>query len=328
MYRSTYRLAPNLFGISFGTAGLAQLWTLARHTTAVPEWPGVALWITAAVLWALTAAAYFANAASQKRLRSEPAHPTTGPFTALFPIIPMLLGVALAPYAGSAGKVVFVIGLVGTIAVGAWLTGAWIRLEMRLTDWHPGYFLPTVAGGLIAAGCAATFGWVRLSQLMFGYGTVCWFVLGSILLIRLFTQAALPAALLPTIAIEFAPAVVASNAWFTMNGGRADLVATALAGYALLMALVQLALTGTYRKAPFGPPYWSFAFSYAVGFTVTIRWLQAEHVPARTEITYALLGVATLAYGALFARTALGLVRGTFLPRLPPTPEAAIRQPS
>ncbi|WHM28729.1 TDT family transporter [Streptomyces sp. BPPL-273] len=317
MYRSTYRLAPNLFGISFGTAGLAQLWTLARHTTEVPDWPGAALWITAAALWAVTATAYCANALSQGRLRSEPAHPTTGPFTALLPIIPMLLGVALEPYAGTAGKVVFVIGLAGTLALGAWLTGAWIRLEMRLTDWHPGYFLPTVAGGLIAAGCAATFGWVRLSQLMFGYGTVCWFVLGSILLVRLFTQPALPAPLLPTIAIEFAPPLVASNAWFVMNGGRADLVATALAGYALLMALVQLSLTGTYRKAPFGPPYWSFAFSYAVGFTVTARWLQAEDVPARTEITYALLGLATVAYGALFARTVLGLVRGTFLPRAP-----------
>lgn len=28
---------------------------------------------------------------------------------------------------------------------------------MELVDWHPGYFLPTVAGGLLAAGGAATF---------------------------------------------------------------------------------------------------------------------------------------------------------------------------
>jgi tellurite resistance protein len=60
--------------------------------------------------------------------------------------------------------------------------------------------LPTVAGGLLAAGGAAAFNWTRLSELMFGFGFICWVVLGSILLLRLFTQPALPNRLLPFIA--------------------------------------------------------------------------------------------------------------------------------
>ncbi|MET8102325.1 hypothetical protein ABZV29_38760 [Streptomyces sp. NPDC005236] len=98
-----------------------------------------------------------------------------------------------------------------------WLTGVWIRSDTKLVQWHPGYFLPTVGGGLLTAGGSAALGRSRLSQIMFGYGLICWLVLGSILLARLFTQAPLPTPIVPTIAIEPAPPVVAGNAWFTMT---------------------------------------------------------------------------------------------------------------
>ncbi|MFE2823432.1 TDT family transporter [Streptomyces sp. NPDC059271] len=322
MNATKYRLTPNLFGVSFGTAGLAQAWTAAWHTVGAAEWVGVALWVAAAALWVVTLVSYVANASAQGRLRTEVTHPTTGPFTSLIAIIPMLLGAALEPYAETAGKVVYTVGLVGTVALGSWITGAWIRLDMKLADWHPGYFLPTVAGGLIAAGGAAVFGWTRLAELMFGYGLVCWFVLGSILLLRLFTQPRLAPPLLPTMAIELAPPVVAGNVWFAMNGGRADLVATVFAGYAILMALVQVSLIPLYRTAPFGPPYWAFAFTYAAAVAVAIRWLAADDVVGRTGITYALLAVGSLAFAVLGARSVLALKNGTFLLRNPaPLPD-------
>lgn len=42
-------------------------------------------------------------------------------------------------------------------AYGGWLTGDWIAGEVPQEAAHPGYFLPTVAGGLIGAGAAAVF---------------------------------------------------------------------------------------------------------------------------------------------------------------------------
>jgi tellurite resistance protein len=319
---SPYRLTPNLFGMGFGVAGLAEAWATAADTVDVPEWPSYVLWIAAALVWLLTLLAYLRNVTAQGRLRTEAGDPVMGPFTALISIVPMLLGIALSAHARTAGEVVFAVGLVLTVLLGGWLTGAWIRSDTQLAQWHPGYFLPTVAGGLIAANGSADLGWTTLSRVMFGYGLICWFVLGSIMLIRLFTQPMLPPPLLPTIAIEIAPPVVAGSAWFAVNGGRLDLGAELLGGYAVLMALVQISMIGTYRRAPFGPGYWSFAFSYAAAFNVGIQWLDVEHVHGRKGLTYLLLAVATLALAALAARTLLGLRRRTYLPRLP-APEPA-----
>jgi tellurite resistance protein len=314
---SPYRLAPNLFAISFGVAGVAQAWQLAQDTVNAPGWPADVLWVAAAAIWLVVLVAYLRNVMAQGRRHAELPDPTTGPFTALAVILPMLFGIALAPHARTAGEVVYAVGLVLTILVGSWLTGVWIRTDTRLAQWHPGYLLPTAAAGFIAANGSADLGWITLSHLMFGYGLVCWSILGSILLLRLFTQPPLPPPLLPTIAIELAPPVVAGNAWFAINGGRLDIPAELLAGYAALMVLVQISMITTYRRAPFGPGYWSFSFPYAAAFTDGIHWLAVEHVHGLSPLTYLLLALATAALAALAARTAAGLMRRTFLPRLP-----------
>ncbi|WP_415939899.1 TDT family transporter [Streptomyces sp. 039-1] len=314
---SPYRLVPNLYGISFGVAGLAQAWTLAHATISAPVWIGNTLWICAAILWVFTSVKYVGNIHEQGRLHTELADATSGPFVSLAAIMPMLLGVALEPYSPTAGKVIYIVGLVSTVIIGGWITGVWIRSDTKLAQWHPGYFLPTVGGGLLAAGGSAALGWTRPSQIMFGYGLICWMVLGSILLARLFTQAPLPTPLIPTIAIELAPPVVAGNAWFTMTGGRIDVVVTALAGYAILMGLVQISMFSTYRKVPFGPGYWAFAFSYAAGVTNALHWVSAENISGLKPISYALLAIATCALAALSARTVAAITHKTFFPRNP-----------
>ncbi|MEW2160984.1 TDT family transporter [Streptomyces sp. NPDC007189] len=319
-----YRLTPNLFGVAFGTAGLAQCWTIARNAVGMAEWPADVFWILSAVLWLVTAPAYVRNVAAQGRLRRELPDPAMGPFTSLAAITLMPLGVALAGHARGAGEAVFFAGLALTILVGSWLTGVWIREDIPLVKWHPAYFLPTAAGGLIAAAGCATLGWSTAARVMLGYGVISWLVLASIVLVRLFTQPMLPPPLLPTIAVEVAPPVVAGNAWFAINGGHLDLIAELLGGYAALMALVQVSMFSTYRKAPFGPGHWAFAFSYAAAFTDGVSWLAVERVRDREPLTYVLLAVATCAWAALAGRTVVGLVRGTFLPRVtaPASPSA------
>lgn len=313
--RPPLRLTANLFGTAFGLCGLAQCWSTAHSLVGIASWPADVLWILAGVVWLVTLVAYLVHIARSGRLRSELADPTFAPFTSLTTITPMLLGVALAQHLPGAGATLFVVALILTVALGGWLTGEWIIADMRLSQWHPGYFLPTVAGGLVAAGGSAALGYQTLAGFMFGYGMTCWVVLGSILLLRLFTQPALPAPLLPTIAIELAPPVVAGNAWFQITGDRVDPLALGLAGYALLMVVVQLRLIPLYRRAPFGPGWWSFAFSYAAAFVVAIRWLAALQAPQQLALTYALLLVVTAGMGALVARTVRHVARGTYFPR-------------
>ena len=101
----------------------------------------------------------------------------------------------------------------------------------------------------------------------------------------------MPKALLPTIAIELAPPVVAANSWFAINGGRVAATAAVISGFAVLMALAQLRLIPLYRTAPFGPTYWAFSFPAAAAVTCALRWLGAERVPGATGLGYALVGL-------------------------------------
>jgi tellurite resistance protein len=307
-------LTANLFAVAFGLAGLAQAWSTVTRLAGVSGWPGNVLWIVAAVTWLITLAGYLANVAAQHRWKTELSDPTFGPFPALIPIVPMLLGVRLAEQARGAGEVVFGCGAVLTVLVGAWITGDWITVDGDIRRWHPGYFLPTAAGGLLAAGGSAALGFTTLSHVLFGLGIGSFVVLVSIISQRLFVVPSLPPPLLPTIAIEVAPPVVAGTAWFAINGGRVDLPAAVLAGLSVLMLLVQVRLIPLYRRAPFGPGFCAFSFPFAAAVTYGVHWLAAEHVRSGTALGYALVGVLTAGFVLLAARTVIGLIRGTFLP--------------
>jgi tellurite resistance protein len=269
-------------------------------------------------VWVATLIWYGRDVVRGGRLRTELKDPVFAPFTALIVIVPMLLGVALAGHARLAGELVFGISLAVTVAVGGWLSGEWILAELPLARWHPGYFLPTVGGGLIGAGGSAALGHRILAMAMFGYGLICWLILGAIIRLRLYTASALRPPLRATIAIEVAPPVVAGNTWFLLNGARVDAIAAGLAGYAVLMVLVQLRLIPFYRRVPFGPGWWAFSFSYAAAFTLAVNWLAAERVPGRTLWVAALLAVISGGIAALAVPTVRRLVAGTYLPAADP----------
>ncbi|GAA3553146.1 dicarboxylate transporter/tellurite-resistance protein TehA [Microlunatus spumicola] len=311
------RLRPNLFGVPFGLAGLAACWSAAGAVVPVPSAVASVLWAVTALVWLVVLVPYAGQVLRERRLGAELTDPTFGPFTAVPVMLVMLLSGALAAWSRPAGVAVFAVGLVLTVLVGGYLTGQWIISDLQLAQWHPGYFLPTVGGGLIAANVAARLGLDRLAPVMLGYGVVCWLVLGSIILARLFTQPTLPLKLRPTLAIELAPPAVAGNAWFAMHGDLADQVGAMIAGYGLLMLLVQLRLVPVFRQVPFGPGSWAYAFSYLQAVTLTLHWLAAERVPGRVPLTWLAVVVATGGVVLLVAFTARGLVRGTFPPREP-----------
>ncbi|NHC47441.1 SLAC1 family transporter [Motilibacter aurantiacus] len=317
---TTSAVTPNLFGSAFGMAGLALAWEAATPGLGLPRWPTDLLWLLAAGVYAGTLVAYVVDVVRRRRLRADLDSPVLGPFTSLAAIPAIMLGGALADHAETAGTAIALAAIAVTVGLGGWLTGGWILRPAELAQWHPGYFLPTVAGGLVASAVCAQLGMEPLGRLLLGYGVVCWLVLGSILLLRLFTQPALPSALLPTMAIEVAPPFVASNAWFALNGARSDAVALGLAGYGVLMALVQVRLVAAYRTAPFGPAFWSFSFSYAAVATTALTWLSLEAPSGQRLWQWLVLGVLTLGYVALATRTAVALRGGTYLPRVPAVP--------
>jgi tellurite resistance protein len=296
--------------------GLAQCWSLAAERTAVPVWTADGLWLVSGVLYLGVLGAYAANVVGSGRVRSEAADPTSGPFVSLMVIVPMLLGSALAPH-HAVGRLVFFVSLALTVAFGSWLTGRWLRSGPALASWHPGYLLPTVAGGLVAAGVSASLGYDTLARLMFGYGIISWTVLGPVVVLRLVSQPPLPPALVPTLAVLVAPPVVAGNAWAQITGDRTDLVALVLAGYAAAMVAVQVSLVPVFAQVRFGPGWWAFSFSYAAVVLTAIRLVTAGPSPLDARWTYLLLAAATAGVAVILARSALALVAGTYLPTGP-----------
>lgn len=313
--RTPARITPNLFAISFGVAGLAQAWTTAHRSVAAPPAVADALWIVDGAVWIVTLALYLRSLAAGHRWRTELADHVFGPFVSVPAIVGLLLSGGLAGHARAAGLVLFFASLAVALALAGYLLAVWTLDDSPSTQWHPGYYLPSVGAPLVGAAEAASFGYSALARALFGFGVISWLVIGGILLHHLVGQARLPLPLIPTMAILVAPPVVAGNAWFAINGGHGDGIALALAGYAVLMVIVQVGLLPAYRSVPFGPGWWSFSFPYAATAGNVIAWLAAGRVPHQGAWTYAVLAAITAFVGYLTVRTVAAMSRHRFLPR-------------
>jgi tellurite resistance protein len=306
---------PTFFAIPLGLAGLANAWHTATSLFGAPSGIGDALYLVCAVVYLHLVGVVGARLVLRPRsVVAELLQPALAPFYAPVPITGMLLALGLAPYARGAAGALFVVFLAMTVLFGGWLTGQWIAVPPEQDSIHPGYYLPTVAGFLIGGQVAAAFGLTALGWMSFGIGVLSWLMLGSLILNRLFVRPSLPVALVPTLAIEVAPPAVAGTAYAALTGGRIDSVAYALAGYTLLMVLVQLRLLPLYRALPFAPSYWSFTFPYAAVAVDAMRWIQVEHPAGQTLLGCAVLAAITVLIGGIALRSLLALRQGRFLP--------------
>jgi tellurite resistance protein len=313
------RVPPNIFGSGFGLAGLATTWSIAVSSGLAPAWVRDALAIIAAAVWLAACVAYLRYAlATRGALASDLRDMTFGPFLSLAVITPMPLATAgIQPYAHRTASDVVDVCIVVTLLLGAWFTGFWMRGGTELDRLHPGYFLPTAAGGLVSAASAAQVGQHRLGVVMLGLGLICWVILGSMILLRLIFRPPLPDALAPTMAIEIAPPAVASLAYIAISGGRIDAFASLLAGYGLLIALAQMPLMPRYARLKFGLATWSFTFSWASVASTLLLWIGFGHLTGGRVYSYLVLAAITILIGAIAARTVVAIQRRQLLPVVP-----------
>ncbi|MEU8006023.1 hypothetical protein AB0B66_33090 [Catellatospora sp. NPDC049111] len=312
------RTPPNFFATPFGLTGLAGTWLALSHTANAPRALSAALYVLAAAVWLVLLAGYLARVtATRGRLMADLQDPVLSPFVSVIPIVAMQLGVGLHPDAPRTAMVIVDIALVVVIGLGGWLTGQWMTGNLDQDKFHPGYLLPTVAGGLLASTAATTVGQPGLGRVCFGIGIVCWLVIGSLMLQRLFFRPPLPTPLVPTMAIEVAPAPVAGLAWFALTPVP-DTLAYGLAGYTILMVLAQIRLIPVYLRTPFTPGYWAFTFSYAAVATLAIRWLTVERPPAHQALSWLITLLLTALIGAIAIRSVMALAQNSYFPPPPP----------
>jgi tellurite resistance protein len=306
------RFPPNLFAIPFGLSGLAEAWQTAEPTLHTADAVPDAISVVAALAWVTLIFCYLAQGA--RSAHADFGNKTFSPFVSLAPITGMLLASTLSAHAFAAGQALVVVFLVATLIYGGLLTGEWIVASLDHDSAHPGYFLPTVAGGLVGAACASQVHLHGLAEASFGVGLLSWMLIGSTILNKLFFHRALPPLLVPTLAIELAPPAVAGVAYFALTGGRTDWPAQALAGYAVLMVLVQVRLLPTFRALRFGPGFWSFSFSWAAAATDALDWVALRRPAGTTAYAAVILAVITAFIGYIAVRTVLLIARGQLLP--------------
>ena len=257
---TTPKIPLNTFAIPLGLAGLGEVWTVLGGEHHAPALVGDVIMLIAAAAWVAVVAAYLSYlittaAPAGKAFSADFLDPIGSPFGSLAVIVPVALASdGLYPHAAASGRVITDVFIALTVLLGSWFTGQWIYGPLDLDRFHPGYFLPTVAGGLIAAEGAALVGQRRLAEVLLGLGVMSWVVVGSLILGRLFFRPLLPPPLQPTMAIEVAPAAVSTAAWFAIHGRGIDIVTAFLAGYGMLMVLAQLRLRPAYLRLKFMPP--------------------------------------------------------------------------
>jgi tellurite resistance protein len=311
--RQQRRIRPNQFSIAFGLAGLAETWRAAGTVLGIPSAVPDTLYILTGIVWFILVVAYAAQGLAQ--VVADLRDPVLAPYVPVAAIVAMILSAALATVAFAAGRILVVIFLAITLALGGWLMGQWVVENIDHGSLHPGYFLPTVAGGSVGAYAAAHVHLHAVAEASLGMAVISWLLLGSTVLNRLFFHPAMPDALVPTLAIELAPPAVAGVAYFAITGGTINLIAYALGGYAVLMAVMQLRLIPLYARLRFSVGTWAFAFSYAIAATFALQWIAITKVPGATGYSAALLTLITVLIVGISVRTAIALARGQFLPR-------------
>ena len=316
------RIPLNFFGIPFGVLGLADCWIVGAKFDLVSVGVGRVLVGASVVGWLVVLGAYLRGLLAHRvGIGAQLADPVAGPFASLAVITPMLAAAdILDPYSHDTATVVVDVLTATVVVLAGWLTGKWIYGPLNLAQVHPGYFLPSVAGGFVAAASTGLVGQHDLAEVLFGIALVSWLVIGSIMLGRLFLGPPLPTPLYPTIAIEVAPAAVATFAAFVIDGFRVDTTVRFLAGYGVLMVIAQLPLLPAYRRLTFAASFWAFTFSWASVCFAGMTWLGVTRPPGWRAESYAALGLISLFIGAFAVKTAVALRRGQLLPKPTPAP--------
>ncbi|MEU6717920.1 hypothetical protein ABZ897_41180 [Nonomuraea sp. NPDC046802] len=311
-------ITPNIFGISYGLAGLATCWGYAAMLGVAPGLVADVLFIVTAVVWLVLVVGYLSQVPRRAGgWRAELADPVLAPFVSLIPIVGMLLATGLMPHALTAGRWLFAVFAAATTIVAGWITGQWIVEEVDLDRLHSGYVLPAVAGGLIASIGAARAGWTAIAHAFMGVGVISWLLIGSVIMARLMFGSRLPAPLMPTLAIEIAPPALAGLAYLVIMHDRVDAVALVFGGFTALAAIVQLRLIPVYRRLAFGPAFWSFAFPYAAVATFALHWINYGRPVGYMVWAWVVLLAITAFIAVLVAKTTAALARRRFLPQLP-----------
>ncbi|WP_250513168.1 dicarboxylate transporter/tellurite-resistance protein TehA [Caballeronia sp. INDeC2] len=303
------------FGIAVGSLALAGAWRAAARVWTIPEALPALLTAGALVVWLAVLFAYGRKWVVQRDAAiAEMRHPVQSSFAALVPVSTMLAAQAVQAYSRGLAVALFAIGVVSSLALGAYLQGRFWQGGRKPELTTPAIYLPTVAPSFVAGTAAAGLGLTQIGMLFFGAGVFSWLAIESIVLHRAAVHEPLPEALRPSLGIQLAPPVVGGVSYLAITHGVPDMFAYMLLGYGLYQVLMLARLVPWIRQSAFTPSYWAFSFGAAALPTMAIRMLERGATGPMVWIAPVAFAVANVVIGLMIAGTVRAILRGNLLP--------------
>ncbi|GAA4685129.1 SLAC1 family transporter [Frondihabitans cladoniiphilus] len=292
--RTTLPLA--LFGMPLGVIGLAGGWYAARTDLGAPAWPDEVLYGIGTALWIVLSVVYIVSGlrATTGGFRSDLKHPVFGPFAAYIPLIGILVAGHYSLYLPNAGPWVTFAAVAALAIVAAQLVSHWMTGGIRLQDFHPGYFVPVVAGANVASIGLSQIGQHDAAIGAFAAGLFFWLVIGTAVIVRLVAHEPLPVPLRPALSAFLAAAATSSLAWIISHPGPIDEVQLGLTGILVIMLVVQFLLIPEYGKLRLGFSFWIFTFPIASTTNYAVRFFTTTHLIGWQAWAWGILGAATV----------------------------------
>ena len=294
----------NVMAIPLGVASFGGVWQALHGTVNAPSWPAEVLFGVSTALWIVLSLIYLARGARRIASFAEDRRdPLYGPFAAYLPVIGILVASHYVEYVHDPARVAVVVFVIALAFLLAQFLADWLTGHLPISDIHPGYLLPTVAGPFIASVGLGFCGWRSSAEAAFGIGLFLWVMIGAMIFSRLFTGTQLPDPLKPLLSVLVSAPAAGGIAWFIIAGGRIDTVGHLLLGITFLMLLVQLVIFATYRRLRFVPTFWAFMFPIGASTNLVDRWVAFERFPHWQAWSWTLSGLATASLLAVAAAT-------------------------
>ncbi|OAT52997.1 TehA family tellurite resistance protein [Kluyvera georgiana ATCC 51603] len=313
-------LPAGYFGMVLGTIGMGFAWRYASTIWPVNPAIGEGLVILAIVMWGLLTLAFITRAIRfPYSVWLEMRHPIASSFVSLFPATTMLVAIGVTPWLRTLAQALFIIGVVLQLSYAAWQTAGLWRGEHPADATTPGLYLPTVANNFISAMACGALGFNDVGLVFLGAGVISWITLEPAIVQRLRSGGALSVPLRTSLGIQLAPALVACNAWLSINGGHADVFAKMLFGYGLLQLLFMLRLMPWYLRQAFNASFWSFSFGISALASTGLHLGHASGTGFFHHLALPLFIFTNIVIGLLLVKTLLLLLQGKLLTRVAPS---------
>lgn len=204
-------------------------------------------------------------------------------------------GHAIAVWVWGAGSLLHL--LFTLLILNAWLN----RSSIEVIHSNPSWFIPVVGNILIPIG-GVSLAPQEISWFFFSIGLVFWMVLFTLIFYRLVFHPAMPAKLLPTLAILLAPPAVGFLSWLALTG-ELDAFGRILYYSALIITLLLLVQAPRFMRLRFALSSWAYSFPLAAMTMASMAMAKLTAIKLFTLLAYGLLAFLTVIIIALVIYT-------------------------